>query len=169
MAQCAGRAAPCAIVRAGPAGWQGYDGGGNIMPRTREQIADVVARVLAAAPHAAHGLTAVAVAEGEARLEFVAGPNSWGPNGDVHGGVLAMLIEAAAVCAVLSALEPDRHAVTADMHVQHMRPTRPGARIELTARVLRAGRSLAFCEAQVLDDGKVCSVARLTKAVVAAP
>lgn len=80
-----------------------------------------------------------------------------------------MLIEGAAVCAVLSVLENGRHAVTADIHVQHMRPVRPGARIVITARVLRAGRTLAFCEAQVLDDGQVCPVARLTKVVVAAP
>lgn len=139
------------------------------MPRTKEEIAALVAKLLAAAPHAAHGLRAVAVADGAATLEFVAGPASFGPNGEVHGGVLAMLIEGATLCAVLTVLDDDRHAVTADLHVQHMRPARPGARISITARVLRAGRSLVFCEAQVVDDGKVCSVARLTKAVVAAP
>jgi uncharacterized protein (TIGR00369 family) len=84
----------------------------------------------------------------------------------VHGGVLAMLMEPAAVCAVHTLLPEGRHAVNADMHVQHMRPARSGALLTIFARVLRLGSSLAFCEASVIDDGKVCTVARLTKAVV---
>lgn len=139
------------------------------MARSKDEVAALVAQVMAAAPHIAHGLRAIAAADGEAKLEFEAGPASFGPNGSVHGGVLAMLIEPAAVCAILTMLPQGRHAVTADMHVQHMRPVRPGARVTISARVLRFGNALAFCEASVVSDDKVCSVARLTKAVVPAP
>lgn len=138
------------------------------MTRSREEIAALVAEVLSAPTHVAQGLTAVSFGDGEATLEFTAGPASLAPTGAVHGGVLAMLMDPAALCALLTTMPAGAHAVTADMHVQHMRPARPGARLQIVARVLRAGKSLAFCEANVIDDGKLCSTARLTKAMVKA-
>lgn len=137
------------------------------MTRSREEIAALVAEVLSAPTHVAQGLTAVSFGDGEATLEFTAGPASLAPTGAVHGGVLAMLMEPAAVCAVFPLLPAGSHAVTVDMHVQHMRPASPGARLRILARVTRLGKSLAFCEASVIDGDAVCSTARLTKAVVA--
>jgi len=137
------------------------------MAKSRDEIDAAVAEVLAAPAHVAQGLTAVSVEAGEARFEFDAGPASLAPTGSVHGGVLAMLMEPAAVCAVYPLLPAGGHAVTVDMHVQHMRPARPGARLQIVARVTRLGKTLAFCEASVLDGETVCSTARLTKAVVA--
>lgn len=137
------------------------------MAKSREEIEAFVAEVMAAPAHVAHGLEAIAVGGGEARLEFTAGPAAAAPNGAVHGGVLAMLMEPAAVCALWPLLPEGAYAVTADLHVQHLRPVRPGGRVTILARVLRAGKSLAFCEASVMDGEALCSTARLTKAVVA--
>ncbi len=137
------------------------------MTKTQEEIDGIVAKVLDAPAQVAQGLRAVRVTPGEAILEFVAGPASLAPTGAVHGGVLAMLIEPAATCALLPTLGPGLHAATVDIHLQHMRPARPGATLRIVARVLRAGRSLAFCEANVMDGDNVCTTARLTKAVVA--
>ena len=136
------------------------------MAKTTEQIDALVADVLSAPAHIAQGLSAVAVGGGEATLEFVAGPASLAPTGAVHGGILTMLMDPAALCALLPMLPDGAHAVTADMYVQHMRPARPGARLQIVARVLRMGRSLAFCEADVMDGETRCSTARITKAVV---
>ena len=138
------------------------------MAKTTEQIDALVADVLSAPAHIAQGLSAVAVGGGEATLEFVAGPASLAPTGAVHGGILTMLMDPAALCALLPMLPDGAHAVTADMYVQHMRPARPGAKLQIVARVLRMGRSLAFCEADVMDGETRCSTARITKAVVAA-
>ncbi|MCC2108561.1 MAG: PaaI family thioesterase [Hyphomicrobiales bacterium] len=138
------------------------------MAKTTEQNDALVADVLSAPAHIAQGLSAVAVGGGEATLEFVAGPASLAPTGAVHGGILTMLMDPAALCALLPMLPDGAHAVTADMYVQHMRPARPGARLQIVARVLRMGRSLAFCEADVMDGETRCSTARITKAVVAA-
>ncbi|MBX3525070.1 MAG: PaaI family thioesterase [Rhodoblastus sp.] len=138
------------------------------MAKTTEQIDALVADVLSAPAHIAQGLSAVAVGGGEATLEFVAGPASLAPTGAVHGGILTMLMDPAALCALLPMLPDGAHAVTADMYVQHMRPARPGATLRIVARVLRMGRSLAFCEADVMDGETRCSTARITKAVVAA-
>ena len=136
------------------------------MAKTTEQIDALVADVLSAPAHIAQGLSAVAVGGGEATLEFVAGPASLAPTGAVHGGILTMLMDPAALCALLPMLPDGAHAVTADMYVQHMRPARPGAKLRIVARVLRMGRSLAFCEADVMDGETRCSTARVTKAVV---
>ncbi len=137
------------------------------MAKTQAQIDSFVAEVLSAPAHVAQGLKAVSVSSSEAVLEFVAGPAALAPTGAVHGGVLAMLMEPAAVCAVYPSQPDGAYAVTADMHVQHMRPARPGATLRIVARLIRAGKSLAFCEASVMDGDAVCSTARLTKAVVA--
>ena len=138
------------------------------MSKSKDQIDAVVADILSAPAHVANGLRAVSVGDGEATLEFVAGPASLAPTGAVHGGVLTMLMDPAALCALYPMLPDGGHAVTADMYVQHMRPARPGATLRIVARVLRVGRSLAFCEASVMDGETLCSSARVTKAVVAA-
>ncbi|HEX4742985.1 MAG TPA: hypothetical protein VH353_16780 [Caulobacteraceae bacterium] len=52
--------------------------------------------------------------EGEARLSFVAGAASLCPAGDVHGGVVGLLLEPAAMFALMTVLPEDRSAVTAD-------------------------------------------------------
>ena len=76
------------------------------MAKTQAQIDSFVAEVLSAPAHVAQGLKAVSVSSSEAVLEFVAGPAALAPTGAVHGGVLAMLMEPAAVCAVYPTRAP---------------------------------------------------------------
>ena len=105
---------------------------------------------------------------GEAVLAFEAGEAALGPEGEVHGGVLSMLCEPAALLALLPLLPPDRYAVTADFHAQFLRSATPRTRVELTGRVLKAGGRLAFCEVEARSGGEICVVARVTKAIVPA-
>ena len=121
--------------------------------RTLEDIERAIAQVLAAAPHRAFGLTFVRSSPGEAVLAFEAGDAALGPAGQVHGGVLSMLCEPAAVLALLPLLPADRYAVTADFHAQFLRPATPRARVELVGRVLKAGGRLAFCEVEARSEG----------------
>jgi uncharacterized protein (TIGR00369 family) len=138
------------------------------MARTAEVLEAFFRSVLEIPAHNMFGLALEDWSEGEARLSFVAGPASLGPAGDVHGGVVGLLLEPAALFALMTVLPEDRYAVTADVHTQLMRPIRAGARVDLTGRVLRAGRSLGFCEAAALVDGEACALARMTKAIVPA-
>ena len=105
---------------------------------------------------------------GEVLLAFEAGDAALGPAGEVHGGVLSMLCEPAAMLALLPLLPPDRYAVTADFHAQFLRPAKPRTRVELAGRVLKAGGRLAFCEVEARSEGEVCVLARVTKAIVPA-
>ncbi len=133
--------------------------------RTAEDIETTIAAILAAAPHRAVGLSVVRSSRGEVVLAFEAGDAALGPSGEVHGGVMSMLCEPAALLALLP---PDRYAVTADFHAQFLRPATPRTRVELVGRVLKAGGRLAFCEVEARSEGEVCLVARVTKAIVPA-
>ena len=138
------------------------------MTRTPEQIEQFFASVLAVPAHSAFGLELVRWAPGEAVLAFTAAGAALGPRGETHGGVVSLLLEPAAMFAAVSRLPADQYAVTIDIHVQHLRAIRPGARVELTGRLVRLARQFAFCEATAMDEDRLCASARVTKAVVAA-
>lgn len=138
------------------------------MTRSTEQVEAFFKSVLAAPAHRTFGLTLLRWTPGEAVLGFTADEACLGPSGEVHGGVVSLLLEPAATFALIPMLPADRYAVTADIHIQLPRPIRPQARVELIGRVTRLGSQLAFCEATAMDGDRVCVLARLTKAIVAA-
>lgn len=133
-----------------------------------DEIRREIATVLAAPIHRHLGLKLVEAGNGRSLLSFVAGPATWmvEAGGRVHGGILALLLEPAALIAALDLLPSGRTVVTADMHVSVMRPAPVGGEISLIGRVLRPGNSLFFCEAEAMSGGKTIASARLTKAVV---
>ena len=116
--------------------------------RTIEEVGREITAILAWPPHRAFGLVLVSRGPGEAVLAFDAGEACLGPSGQVHGGVISMLAEPSAVLALLPMLPADRHAVTADFHAQFLRPAKPLSRVELTGRVVKAGRQLAFARSR---------------------
>lgn len=71
--------------------------------------------------------------------------------GVVHGGVAASLIDSAVVPAIGAAYEPGARFSTLDLHVQYL-----GAVVDedLVAEgwIVRRGRSIVFCEAEVVTD-----------------
>ena len=136
------------------------------MPRSVEEIERFFRSVLEVPAHRTFGLSLVSWKPGEAVLGFSAGNACLGPNGEVHGGVLGLLLEPAALFALLPMLPEDRYAVTADIHTQLMRRVRPQSRVELRGRVVRLGAQLAFCEAIALCDDQPCVSARVTKVIV---
>jgi uncharacterized protein (TIGR00369 family) len=69
--------------------------------------------------------------------------------GDVHGGVIASLLDAAMGVAVRSSLKAGEGATTVSLTVNYVAPGR-GA-LTARGRVVRAGRTLASVEADVSD------------------
>lgn len=139
------------------------------LARGRAEIAaSEVAKVLAAPIHRHLGLRVVECGGGKSHLSFIAGPATQmdESGGRVHGGILALLMEPAALIASLDLLPDGKTAVTADLHVSVMRPAPPGQEITLLGRVVRPGTTLFFCEAEAIADGKLIASARLTKVVV---
>lgn len=100
-------------------------------------------------PFVAHcGIEALEVVDGRTRLRLVAGPESLNQLGIVHGGLLATLADVAMGSAARVAC--GRAVMTLDMQVAFLTPGRGTLIAE--GRVVRAGRSLLFCEAEVHDE-----------------
>ena len=74
------------------------------------------------------------------------------PNGAVHGGLLATMIDVAMGTAV--ATTGGQSPVTVSLAVTYLEPGRPG-RLEARARVLKRGKRLMVVEAEVVQEGDV--------------
>jgi uncharacterized protein (TIGR00369 family) len=76
-----------------------------------------------------------------------------------HGGVIATLIDLAGHAAVATRL--GRPAPTIDLRIDYLRPA-PAVTLFARARVLRAGRSVARADVEIVADGKLVAVGRGT-------
>lgn len=112
------------------------------------------------------GIVYDGISDGIANSHFEAVPTLAAFDGQLHGGVLSVLFEAAAFLALAPLLNDAQHAVTHDLHVSLMRPVPIGARCDLSARVVRSGRTLVFLEVSAQVDGKLVASARITKSIV---
>ena len=122
--------------------------------------------ILARVPfHRWAGLDLVALERGRGELGFTATDPLLAPGNYLHGGILNALLEPAALLALLGELQENENAMTIDIHVQHLRSIEKGAAVTLVGRLKRRGRSLAFCEAEAIVDGMVCTGAQITKAI----
>ena len=115
-------------------------------------------------PFAAHcGIEPIGFAEGRTRLKVRVAPEHGNNLGIAHGGLICTLLDiamgTAARCTVGAPV------MTLDMQTSFLSPGRG----ELTAegKVLRAGRSIVFCEAEVrtADGGLVAKASGLFKPV----
>jgi uncharacterized protein (TIGR00369 family) len=111
--------------------------------------------VLAPEAHEANAERAEVVIRLPYRPEFSKDPVA----GGYHGGVIAALIDLAGHAAVASHI--GRPAPTIDLRIDYLRPA-PGVTLLARAKVLRAGRSVARADVDVIADGVVVAVGRGT-------
>jgi len=84
--------------------------------------------------------------------------------GLVHGGVTATIADVAAGFAGFTLVGEDEHTVTAEIKVSYLRKAR-GVKLRAVGRVVKAGNSFHFCEADVFcqePDGKETLIAKAT-------
>ncbi len=106
-----------------------------------------------------YGVTVAAVEEGHVVLEFEASEKHHQPNGVVQGGVLTAIADAAMGMAGMTVQEIGWANTTIELKINFVRPVIRG-RVKAEARVVRAGRTVIFLEATVLNaEGKVAAVA----------
>jgi len=87
------------------------------------------------------------------------------PNGSVHGGVLAALVDAAAGGAVLSAarLQPDYAGqTTAELNLSFLAPALGEGDLVAEGRLIRCGRTLAVAEVEVRAEEEMVAKGRAT-------
>jgi uncharacterized protein (TIGR00369 family) len=84
------------------------------------------------------------------------------PAGVIQGGFLAAMLDETLGPALVATLSPGDFAPTTDLHVQFLRPARPG-RLTGRGRVVRRGRDVGFLAGELIDaDGAVVAVATAT-------
>lgn len=84
--------------------------------------------------------------------------------GLVHGGVTATIADVAAGFAGFTLVGPDEHTVTAEIKVSYFAKGR-GTLLRAVGRVVKPGRALHFCEAEVFcvdADGAETLIAKAT-------
>ncbi|GJD34592.1 uncharacterized protein (TIGR00369 family) [Methylobacterium aerolatum] len=95
------------------------------------------------------GIEALEAAEGRTRLRLRLRPEHGNNLGIAHGGILCTLLDVALGTA--ARLTVGAPVVTLDMQTRFLNPGRGTLTAE--GRVVRAGSSVLFCEAEIRDEG----------------
>jgi uncharacterized protein (TIGR00369 family) len=104
------------------------------------------------------GMRRERVGGGEAVVVVELHPELLNNHGVGHGGVVMTLLDSAMANAALSRIDFAREVVTIDMHIGFMRPA--SGRLQATGRATGGGRSVCFCEAEMIDaSGQVVAKA----------
>ena len=107
-------------------------------------------------------LVSVCPEDGTIEVAFTATEAFLNPAGVIQGGFLAAMLDDTLGPALVAGLSPGDFAPTTDLHVQFLRPARPG-RLLGRGRVVRRGRDVGFLAGELLDaDGSVVAVATAT-------
>ena len=101
------------------------------------------------------GLQLKSIGDGRCVIELPYAKHFGNSRGEVHGGITASLIDATLSQAVRSTLEGQTNVATISMTINYL-----GAAhgvLTCTGTVVRGGKSVAFAEAEVVDDkGNAC-------------
>jgi uncharacterized protein (TIGR00369 family) len=126
---------------------------------------DVIAEFLPQSPFVAKlGIVAEQLADDEVRLRLPWDPSNVTVGDMVHGGAIATLADLTVMAAAWCGAEapPEVRGVTVSMTLDFMAPARATDVIGV-GRVLRRGRSLVNCEAEIVDpDGRLLAKALAT-------
>ena len=126
---------------------------------------DVIEGRAAAPPAAAllgWELVSVDPDAGTIEVAFTASDQFLNPVGVIQGGFLTAMLDDTLGPALVATLGPDQFALTTDLHVQFLRPARPG-RLTGRGRVVRRGKDVAFLAGELHDDsGQVVAAATAT-------
>jgi uncharacterized protein (TIGR00369 family) len=99
---------------------------------------------------------------GTIEVSFEATEQFLNPVGVIQGGFLAAMLDDTLGPALVATLGPQQFAPTLDLHVQFLRPARPG-RLIGRGRVARKGNGVAFLAGDLVDDaGTVIATATAT-------
>jgi uncharacterized protein (TIGR00369 family) len=107
-------------------------------------------------------LLAVDPDAGTIEVAFTATQDFLNPVGVVQGGFLAAMLDDTLGPALVATLGPGEFAPTTDLHVQFLRPARPG-RLIGRGRVVKRGQVIGFLAGELTDEsGAVVATATAT-------
>ena len=117
------------------------------------------------------GAEATVVDPGHVRIEIPYRPDLCQQNGYLHARVLASIADSACGYAALTLMPAGSDVLTVEFKINLMAPGR-GDRFRADARVVRSGRTLTVCQAEVAAmsaDGDDIPVAAMQATVIARP
>ena len=106
------------------------------------------------------------IVDGAAKAHFYSTPALATFGGQLHGGALTALCEVVGFLALVPMLDDHQHAVTHDLHVSLMKAVPADTRCDLSARVARLGRTLAFIDVEASVGDQKVATARITKSII---
>jgi len=99
---------------------------------------------------------------GTIEVAFTASEQFRNPVGVIQGGFLAAMLDDTLGPALVATLGPGQFAPTTDLHVQFLRPARPG-RLTGRGRIVRRGKDVAFLAGELYDEaGQMVATATAT-------
>lgn len=103
--------------------------------------------------------------EGKARAELAVTARVVNPNGQLHGGAVAALVDHAGTIAIMTADRAGRPGVTTDLNVTYLAPAPEGSTVVADATVLKIGKTMAFVTVDVrrVHDSVLIAQGRMTK------
>ena len=116
------------------------------------------------------GARMLAVRPGETEIELALRPELLQQMGNVHGGIIGAVADSAAGYAALSLMAPGLEVVTVEYKINFLAPAF-GQKIVGRGRVVRPGRTLFVCEADIFaqDGTEERHVAWMTTTMMAVP
>lgn len=113
------------------------------------------------------GMNPISVAAGDVVFSCRPDESVYNPIGVVHGGLVCILLDTVAACAVHSTLPLGVGYTSVEIKVSYLRPVRAGVELVAHGWVTKPGRRVAFAEADVRDaEGVVLATASSTCLVI---
>lgn len=103
---------------------------------------------------------------GRSHISFIVSQQMLTPAPALHAGFVYTGCDLASYVALMSVLKDTESAVTHDLHISLMRTAFAGERVEITAEVVKRGRTLAFLDAKAMCGERLLATARITKSLL---
>lgn len=133
----------------------------DLPPMTPEEVERVRERAMAVPVSSALGLQLLGLNRGVCKMMMTRDPKFDGIFDSLHGGFLMTLADSAAAFALLTVIPSDEVITTTEMNIRFLAPVHE--RVTVTARVLKAGRTLCPIVAELHDEeGRLVAHAGMT-------
>jgi uncharacterized protein (TIGR00369 family) len=97
------------------------------------------------------GFSLKSVGEGQARIEFEAGPQHTNPRGTLHGGILCDIADAAMALAYATTIGDGESFTTLELKINFLKPIWK-AKLTAEGKVVKRGRTIGLTECDVIDE-----------------
>ncbi len=97
------------------------------------------------------GFSLTTVGNGQARIEFEAGPQHTNPRGTLHGGILCDIADAAMGLAYATTIEDSESFTTLELKINFLKPVW-NSKLTADGKVVKRGRTIGLTECDVMDE-----------------